>query len=507
MDHQKMDSPNTGKSSDDSEYITVNRAIDIAGFGWFQWKLLFLTGAIWSADAMEIMFITFIIPVLRDYWNLKAPYDSMIGVMIFVGMFLGAYGWSWLSDRQGRRKVVIITNIIVAVFGTLSAFSTNFGSMLVLRSITGFGIGGSVVSYTLFAEYCSTNSRGWALIMEQGCFSFGAMLSVVLAWITLTNIDGQVAWRWYIGLSALPCWFLILAYRFIPESVRYYSANGQREKAELLLKKIFLENGKEWPEGLVLLCNQEQTKKGTTCDLFVPAYRCTSAIMLTNFFCAVFCYYGICFVSERLFKTGDLYSSMCFTTLSEVPGIFLAVAFIDRTGRKGMMNICWLFFGLMCLLIMLLPPTETTGSTQRGFDIIFVFLARCSVTILFLVIFVYFSEYYPTMIRSTALGLGSSLGRIAGMITTVIAEDLKIVDAMKIYSIFGFFSFVLTLLLPQDTTGMKMMDQVDRGEVEMSSFSRSLENCSEERKSNDIEVLHGGIKGKLQQFKAYLFGS
>jgi len=379
--------------------------------------------------------------------------------------------------------------------------------MLVLRSITGIGIGGSVVSYTLFAEYCPTNSRGWALIMEQGCFSFGAMVSVLLAWMTLTNLDYQVAWRWYIGLSALPSWFLILASRFIPESVRYYSANGEREKAESLLKKIFLENKKSWPEGLVLLCNQEEKEHGKTCDLFVPAYRCTSVIMLINIFCAVFCYYGICFISERLFKTSDLYFSMCFTTLSEVPGIFLAVAFLDRIGRKGMMNICWLFFGVLCLLIMLFPPTETSGSVQRGFDIILVFSARCSVTTLFLVIFVYFSEYYPTVIRSTALGLGSSLGRIAGMITTIVAEDLRIVVAMKIYSIFGFFSFVLTLLLPQDTTGMKMTDQVDRGEVEMSWYSRSSGNVSEEKKSHEIEVLHGGIMGKLQQFKAYVFGS
>lgn len=94
MDHQKMEFLKNDKSPTESGYFTVNRAIDVVGFGRFQWKVLFLTGAIWSADAMEIMFIAFIIPVLRDYWNLKAPWDSMIGVMIFVGMFIGAFGWS-----------------------------------------------------------------------------------------------------------------------------------------------------------------------------------------------------------------------------------------------------------------------------------------------------------------------------------------------------------------------------------------------------------------------------
>jgi len=88
---------------------------------------------------------------------------------------------------------VILINLVAAVFGTLSAFSPNLGCMLLFRTITGIGIGGSVVSYTLFAEYCPTNSRGWALVMEQGCFSFGALLSVNLAWVTLTNMDKEVA--------------------------------------------------------------------------------------------------------------------------------------------------------------------------------------------------------------------------------------------------------------------------------------------------------------------------
>jgi len=175
-------------------------------------------------------------------------------------------------------------------------------------------------------------------------------------------------------------------------------------------------------------------------DVFVPAYRCTSIILLTNFFSVTFCYYGICFISERLFKTGSLYSSMFFTTLSELPGIFLALIFLERTGRKRMMWICWFIFALFAMLIMLFPPGET-GRNHKVFDVVFVFVARCSVVIVFLVIFVYFSEYYPTVIRSTTLGIGSGLGRIAGMLTTVVAEDLDIVVAMLIYCLFGFFSF------------------------------------------------------------------
>jgi len=230
--------------------------------------------------------------------------------------------------------------------------------------------------------------------------------------------------------------------------------------------------------------------------------------MLSNFFFVTFCYYGICFISERLFVSGDLYLSMFYTTLSEIPGILIAIKFLDRTGRKGMMSICWFVFVFLSFLILLMPSNENASSFTKTLVVAFVFIARCSVTMVFLVLFVYFSEYYPTVIRSTALGFGSSLGRIAGMITTVVAEDLTVVVAMLIYCLCGFFSFLLTLMLPMDTTGLKMMDQVNRGDVEMSRFSRNSSasaSWSDDKKvDNLIEELHGGIRGQLQQFKAHV---
>jgi len=495
------DRQNTSTESRSS--FTVDQAIEEAGFGWFQWKVLFITGAIWAADAMEIMFITFIIPILREQWELEAPWDAMIGIVIFTGMFLGAFGWSTLADKQGRRYVVLVTNVIVAVFGTLSAFSPNFGWMLCFRMIVGIGLGGSAVSYTLFAEYCPTSFRGKALIMEQGFWSVGALASVALAWITLTNIGDGVGWRWYIGLSALPSWCMVMAYPLIPESARYYSACGQGANAETLLRRLFTENNKCWPEGILSVGGCSDSKRGKVWDLFVPAYRKTSFIMLTNFFTVTFCYYGICFISERLFKSGNLFSSMFLTTLSEVPGILFGVFFLDKTGRKGMMNICWAIFAVLSLVITCMPPRDGAGSLQTILDVTFVFISRCAVSTLFYVLYVYFSEYYPTVIRAVALGFGSSLTRFAGMITTFVAEDLSVATAMLAYTLVAFMSLVLALLLPQDTTGLIMKDQVDRGGLEMSWYSR---NTNEEN-GDDLQQLHGGVKGKMQQFRAYAFSS
>lgn len=423
----------------------------------------------------------------------------MVGVLVFTGMFFGAFGWARLADIKGRRNIVIVTNIIVAVFGTLTAFAPNIYWLLFFRVIVGVGIAGSAVSYTLFAEYCPNSSRGKALMLQEGFWSGGALLSVLFAWITLGNMNENIGWRWYIGLSSIPCWVMVMSYSFIPESARYYSANGQRVEAEKMIRLVFKQNGKPYPQRELVVSNWEEANCGNTLDLFRYSYRTTSAILLSCFFATTFCYYGICFVSERLFKEGTLFFSMFITTLSEVPGIFLGAALLDRMGRKGMMTTCWFFFTVTTMIITLNPPSASTGDIQRAFDLVLIFVGRCAASTQSMVIYVYFSEYYPTIIRTTALGIGSSLGRIGGITTSIVAADFNLVTAMMTYSLLGGFSFFITIMLPQDTTGGEMKDQLDKSDCDMSWYSRH----KNEGEGDEVRELSSGIKGKFQQYKAH----
>ena len=151
----------------DVEEYSIDDAISKIGIGPFQYKLLFLTGLIWAADAMEMMLLTFLIPKLREDWDLQSPYDGMIGFVVFFGMFLGAATFSILSDRYGRRKVVIFCNLGCAIFGTLAAASPNIAFLLFTRFCVGFTVGGAAVSFVLFAEYSPKKIRGALLIIEQ----------------------------------------------------------------------------------------------------------------------------------------------------------------------------------------------------------------------------------------------------------------------------------------------------------------------------------------------------
>jgi len=91
------------------------------------------------------------------------------------------------------------------------------------------------------------------------------------------------------------------------------------------------------------------------------------------------------------------------------------------------------------------------------------------------------------------------------MITIVVAQDISLKNAMIVYVGMGVFSSVITLLLPQDTTGLKLNDHVDRSAVEMNRYLRNSGNGNEDSNENKIEELNSGMRGKLQQLKAYTF--
>jgi hypothetical protein len=80
--------------------------------------------------------------------------------------------------------------------------------------------------------------------------------------------------------------------------------------------------------------------RGKVKDMFVQKYRKTSFLMVINFMMSLGCYYGIVFVSERLFQNTSLYECEFITTLAELPAVVVAW-YIDRIGRKKMMEVTW----------------------------------------------------------------------------------------------------------------------------------------------------------------------
>ena len=205
--------------------------------------------------------------------------------------------------------------------------------------------------------------------------------------------------------------------------------------------------------------------RGNPMDAFKPKYRNTTLLLYLAFSCCVFGYYGISFISVKFFSLGGeegaepwkqnkLYWESLIGGSAEIPSLFVGVWLIDRIGRKKTMLVAFAIFSLssFALVAQQVQDIEALG-------VVMVFLSRMNVSLAFMTLYIYFSEYYPTTIRSTALGMASSLGRIAGMATGFVSEDLSFSLGILLYAISGAVAFVCVVFV-KDTMGRAMTTSV-----------------------------------------------
>ena len=473
----KNEVTNNGQASQNEIVCTVDEAITHIGIGRFQFKILIVTGLLWAADGIEIMILTFLLPTLQDEWNLTDAETGTIGSVgihlhihtptyihscilhsVFLGICIGAIFWSNLSDRIGRKWGVLGSNIGELIFGMLSALSTNLLTIIIFRFLTGFCLGGSSSGYTLYAEYAPNNARGRLLLLQQGFWAIGCTVNCAIAWFALDQLD----WRWYLVISSFPlCVILIFTVR-LPESVRYLAAIGQIEKAQNILNKALRENESANLSTIKKIkLNVEPMiiykKRGNIKDVFGKKYFQTS-VLLYNIGCLTcFAYYGISFLSERFFDKvtksedpNDKYWKILVTTSSEIPGVLLGMLTLDRYGRKYTMIGNYFMFSVCTFALI-----DSSVQNTEWLSVTLVFFSRMSISMAFLALYVYFSEFYPTMIRNTALGFAVAISRLAGMATTYVSQYDDMTYSFYLYGLAGGVTTICCFMLV-DTKGNDM---------------------------------------------------
>ena len=116
-------------------------ALKHLGFGFFHVLLMVINGFAFSADAVEVLSISFIFPVLadRDQWHVTNEQEAILGSIIFVGMLFGSFIWGSLADMVGRRTTIIVSLFFSVVFGFSSAFIPWYWVFVLFRFFSGFG--------------------------------------------------------------------------------------------------------------------------------------------------------------------------------------------------------------------------------------------------------------------------------------------------------------------------------------------------------------------------------
>ena len=215
--------------------VSVDKAIQVAGVGKFQYRLFVIFGLVWMADAMQVLSIGFSAPSIAKTFGITVPQALQSGTFFFIGMLIGAFVFGRMADRIGRRPVLMIAVVIDACAGVASAFAPEFTWLLFLRFLTGIGVGGTLpVDYTMMAEFLPSDRRGrWLVLLE----SFWAVGTIFLALLALAATSwGDDAWRVIFFVTGLPALIGVVLRFYIPESPMYLNRNGKSDQARKVLE-------------------------------------------------------------------------------------------------------------------------------------------------------------------------------------------------------------------------------------------------------------------------------
>jgi len=443
----------------DKRTLTVGEAVEEIGVGPFQYKLLAICGASWAADAMEVIIISYVIPIVIRQWSLTSGQAGLIGTAIFVGMLGGAWFWGTITDYVGRKIGFQLTVLVDSVFGFLSALSPGYVWLLVLRALTGFGVGGTLpVDYAVFSEYLPKRNRGRYLVLLEGFWALGTIVVAGLAWLILPRFP-DAGWRVLLAISALPGAVVFFIRRHIPESPRYLLIEGREAEARAVLQQVARENGKTLE--IDHLKVQERTEAITLTALWKRRFARTSLMLWVAWFCISLGYYGVfiwlpgIFV-ERGFAFLRTYQNTFLLALAQLPGYVSAAYLVERWGRKWTLAVYLLLSGLFTYLFAVvsgLPFIVGSAALMSFFT-----LGAWGV------LYAYTPELYPTEIRATGMGWASGMTRIAGAIAPILGGwliSISLVVALTLYAVAFVIGAATVFLLGHETRGKPLLETVE----------------------------------------------
>ncbi|XP_060709286.1 synaptic vesicle glycoprotein 2B-like isoform X2 [Hemiscyllium ocellatum] len=262
------------------------------------------------ADGVEVFVVGFVLPVAERDMCMSNSNKGMLGLIVYLGMMVGAFVWGGLADKMGRRYCLMIALSINGVFIIFSSFVQGYGIFLFCRLLSGAGIGGSIpIVFSYFSEFLAREKRGEHLSWLCMFWMVGGIYASVMAW----SIIPHYGWGFSMGTS------------FQFHSWRLFVVIGKHDEAWMILKQIYDTNmrARGHPEAVFTVSHiktpiqmdefiEIQSSTGTWFQrwlvrimtvvkqvwqnmllCFTPKYRMTTLFLAVVWFTLSFSYYGL----------------------------------------------------------------------------------------------------------------------------------------------------------------------------------------------------------------------
>ena len=331
--------------------------------------------------------------------------SSAIWGCVFGALFSGA-----LSDKYGRKKVLLLSGLLFTLSALGSAVPDNLTQFVMARFIGGLGVGSaSMLSPLYISEIAPAKIRGMLVTLYQLAIVFGINIIYIVNYLIANTHDQvwnvQLGWRYMLGSEGIPAILFFILLFFVPESPRWLVKENRSDEALKILNKI---NGPEETHRILKEIKEAvNEEKGSFLDLFKPGIRKAMVVgSVLALFSQVTGINAIIYYAPEIFKqVGFGSESALFQTMiiGFVNMLFtlVAIRFIDYWGRRTLL--IWGISGMVSCLLgmgMFFYFEITSGPLLLLFILGFIASFASS---LGPIPWVLISEIFPTKTRGTAM--------------------------------------------------------------------------------------------------------
>ena len=377
-------------------------------------------------------------PFFERFFHLNDP--ALVGwanSCALLGCLAGALVAGGLSDKLGRKRLLVLSALMFAVTSLGNGLANTFGVFVAWRMLGGVAIGlASNLSPLYIAEVAPPRIRGRLVSVNQLTIVIGILLAQYINWYLVRDLPkgasdefirnswfGQQGWRWMFGLTAAPSVLFFLGMFFVPESPRWLAKNGKPDAARTVLARVGGDDYARLALGEIQsTLAAEEVQRVRFSDLLEPRMR---RVLVLGVVLAVFqqwCGINVIFnYAEEIFRAAGydistVLKNIAWTGSVNLVFTFVALGTVDRLGRRPLMLV-----GAVGLAVIYLAMGACYARHVQGWPLLVLVLAAigCYAMSLAPVTWVVISEIFPNRIRGAAMSVAVSSLWIACFLLTV----------------------------------------------------------------------------------------
>jgi AAHS family benzoate transporter-like MFS transporter len=385
-------------------------------------------------DGFDLVVLGASIPSMLDddSWSLTGGQATMISTIGLVGMTIGAVAIGAMTDRLGRRRVLVFSVLGFSVFTLGLGLPVSVPVFALLRFLGGVALGGALpTAISLVTEFRPAGKAGSASTTVMTGYHVGAVLTALLA---MFLIDAA-GWHWMFVAGAVPGLVLgTVLWLFLPESPQYLRAAGRPDEAADVAASYGL-SLTEPVEDAVGAAGTAAEVANPVRTLLGPTYRRNTLAIWGTSFMGLLLVYGLNTWLPEIMRQADydLGSSLSFllvANIGAVVGLVIAGQLSDRWSPRRT-SLMW--FAASAVFLALLAVRMPLLAIYAAIFLTGVFVFSSQV-----LVYAFTGENHPSSVRATAMGFSAGVGRLGAIFGPIMGGMLA--SAGLAYP-WGFFAF------------------------------------------------------------------